>query len=383
MKKVLIFGSTGSIGRGVLSVIKENRKDFVVEGLCINKNIKLLKKQAEEFSPKFICIYDEKVAQKNKTLFSKRIKLFFGEKGLEEFSQIKSDISVMAIGGIASLKPLLLNLKNTRRVLLASKETIVCGGDLVKRTATLYKSEIIPLDSEINALFQLLRKEKKKFLKKVYLTASGGVTLNLSPEKIKKLTAKEVLMHPVWKMGKRITVDSSTLINKGFEIVEAHHFFNLDYDNIEVLIHPQAKVHAIVEFKDGVKFASLHFPDMRFPIHFSLYYPQRKELKISNELNKEIILNFYPVKKAKFPLLYLIKEAARRKDNSLVIINAADEVAVDYFLKGRIRFLDIQKTLEYIFSIYPKAKLNSEEDIFFWDEWARKKTEEFLNSLVK
>jgi len=382
MKEVLIFGSTGSIGRKVLEFIRKNKKKFKVKGLCVNKNIKMLKAQIEEFRPKYICIFNEKIAKKYRKSFPKYIKVFFGEKGLEDFSKVDSHISVISIPGINSLKPLLINLKHTKRMLLASKEPIVVAGSLIKKEAK-NDVEIIPLDSEINALFQLLQGKRKSSLSKVYLTATGGVIQRLPIRRIKNLTPQEVLSHPVWKMGKRITVDSSTLVNKGFEVVEAHHFFDLEYRDIDALIHPQAYIHAVVEFVDGIKFLSFHYPDMMVPITYSFYYPERINSNIDNNSFRNISLSFQPIDRRRFPLFYLIKEAAQREDNSLIVINAFDEIAVEYFLKGKIKFLDIQKTVECGACLSSGEKINSFEEVFFWDCWAREKAEEFLRKLIR
>jgi len=383
MKEVLIFGSTGSIGRKVLEFIRKNKKSFKIKGLCVKKNIKILKRQIEEFRPKYVCIFDEKIAKKYRESFPKYVKIFFGEKGLEEFSKVDSHISVMSIPGIDSLKPLLMNLKHTKRILLASKEPIVVAGSLIKKEAKKNGVEILPLDSEINALFQLLQGKRKNSLSKVYLTATGGVVQKLPIRRIKNLTPQEVLSHPVWKMGKKITVDSSTLINKGFEVVEAHHFFDLEYKDIDALIHPQAYIHAVIEFVDGIKFLSFHYPDMMVPIAYSFCYPERMNSNIDKSFFKDISLSFQPIERKRFPLFYLVKEAAQREDNSLIVINAFDEIAVEYFLKGKIKFLDIQKAIEYGVLCSPGKRVNSFEEVFFWDRWARKKAKEFLPKLVK
>lgn len=380
MKKVTIFGSSGSIGRNALDIIRKNKNDFYVQGLCVYKNTRILKKQIEEFKPKYICIVKEEVADKIGAALPSGTKLFKGETGLEEFSSLPSDISLIGISGIACLKPLLINMKRTKRIALANKESLVVGAELVKEQARRYNSEVIPVDSEINALFQLLSFASKEYLKKVYLTASGGSLFNCSEKHLRKITLKDVLQHPTWQMGRRITVDSATLINKGFEVIETRHFFSLDYKMIDVVIHRESKVHALVELKDGITFSCLYNADMRIPIGHAFYHPERKPFLKKNCLPilQKLNFSFHPVDLKRFPLLKIVLEAARREDNSLVVINACDEVAIDYFLKKRVSFLSIYKAIEYIFSKYERAKLSTLEEILFWDNWARVKTKEYL-----
>lgn len=380
MRKVTIFGSSGSIGRSALDIIRKNRDDFSVQGLCVYKNIASLKKQIEEFKPGYVCVVNEKVADKIGGVLPQRTKLFRGEKGLEEFSSLSSDISLIGISGIACLKPLLINMKHTKCIALANKESLVVGGKLVKQQARRYRTRILPVDSEISALFQLLSFTSKKYLKKVYLPASGGSLFYRNKKNFSKITLKDVLQHPVWRMGKRITVDSATLVNKGFEVVETHHFFSLDYKMIDIVIHPESQIHALVELRDGITFSCLHKPDMRIPIGYAFYCPERKPFLKGKRLDilPNLNFSFYPVDYKRFPLLGIVLEAAKREDNSLVVINAADEVAIDYFLKKRINFLSLCKVITHIFSKYKRAKAETLEEILFWDNWARIKTKEYL-----
>jgi 1-deoxy-D-xylulose-5-phosphate reductoisomerase len=378
MKKVLIFGSSGSIGKNALKLIKREKNKFKVLGLCVHKDITTLYSQVKEFSPSYVCVRDEKAAEKITPLLKKRrIKLFKGDKGIEEFSSLSADVSLMAISGIGCLKPLMINMKYTKKIALANKESIVVGGTFILKNALKFNTKIIPVDSEINALFRLFESNENE-IEKVYITASGGPLLNYKQKDLKKITPKEVLLHPTWKMGKRITVDSATLLNKGFEVIETHRFFNLPFDKIDIVIHKESTIHALIKYKNGYIFACLYPPDMKIPILFALHYSEKYLFSQKDIFNKAFSLNFIPVKINNFPLLKIILEAAKREDNSLVILNACDEVAIDYFLKKKIKFHHLYKVMDYIFGCYPRKKINSVDEVFYWDKWARNKTKEYL-----
>ncbi len=380
MKKVLIFGSSGSIGRNALEVIRKDRANFRVLGLMVNRNIKELLKQVEEFMPAYVCVVDEIQAKKIKEFLPRKIKLLSGAKGAEEFSSLKADISIMGIVGISSLKPLLIAMEHSRRVALASKEALVTAGRLVIRQAKKHKTQIIPVDSEINALFQLFNCVQRSYLKKIYLTASGGPLFNYTRKQIKSVTPEVVLSHPTWRMGKRITVDSATLINKGFEVIESHYLFGMNYDNIDIVVHRESHIHAMLEMKDNNIFCLMYKPTMMIPISFSLYYPHRNfPVEGFNLSFSSLAFSFARVDYSKFPLLKIVVDAAKAADNLIVAVNACDEIAVDYFLKGKIKFYDIQRAIEHIIAKIKRAKVSNLNNIYFWDEWTRAKTKEFLD----
>ncbi|MCK4916943.1 MAG: 1-deoxy-D-xylulose-5-phosphate reductoisomerase [Candidatus Omnitrophica bacterium] len=396
MKKIIIFGSTGSIGKSALDVVRQSPGKFRILGLSANRDTKTLYKQIKEFSPKYVCVRDEKAAKAIKPDLEKVCKLFKGDKGLEEFSNLKSDISIMAISGISALKPLLVNIRYAKRIALANKESLVTAGKLIFNEARRFNTEIIPVDSEINALFQLVsinREDIKanNILRKIYLTASGGALADYKKKDLDKVSVKQVLNHPTWKMGRRITVDSATLMNKGFEVIESHYFFNIPYDKINIVIHKESVVHALVEYKDDTFFSCMYSPDMRMPISFALYYPERfdsdkKKSVISKGTsflkNKNgFLCSFYPVNYSKYPILEIILQSAKKQDNSLIILNACDEIAIDYFLKKKIKFTDIHRVIKFMFNRYPAAKITDINDIFYWDNWGRIKTREYLNKL--
>lgn len=386
MKKVLVFGSTGSIGRNALEVIKRDRGRFKVLGLCANRDIKTLLSQIKEFKPSYVCVADEARAKKLAPELKGAVKLLKGEKGMEEFAALKSDISLMAISGISCLKPLLINIENTKRVALANKESIVTAGSLVFDKAKKFNTEILPVDSEINAFFQLIeinnaRRNSEDYFRKVYITASGGPLLGYSKKDFAKVSVKKVLNHPNWKMGRRVTVDSATLVNKGFEVIETHFFFGIPFEKINIMIHKESMVHALVECRDNALFACIYPTDMKVPISFALYYPQRSGLAGEVNFSNNFSYTFELVKPKRFPLLEIILEAAKKKDNALVVLNACDETAINYFLKEKIKFIDIYKVMGYMWEHYPKQKIKGEKDIFFWDNWAREKTKEYLDKL--
>jgi len=385
MKRVVIFGSTGSIGKNALSVIRENKAKFKVIGLCANKDINTLYNQIKEFRPSFVCLRDENKAKSLKERLGKGIRLFSGQAGLEEFSSIKSDIAVMAIAGISSLKPLLIAIANSKRIALANKESIVTAGPLVLNRAKRFNTQILPVDSEINALFQLIRSRSRRGykddLRKVYLTASGGALAGYSKSRLAGVGVRKVLDHPTWKMGKRVTVDSATLVNKGFEVIETHYFFGLDYEKIGIILHKESAIHALLECKDNTLFACLYPPDMKMPISHALYYPKRLNSKEGVNFKSNFSYNFRPLDYKDYPLLKIILQAGKKEDNSLVILNAVDEVAIDYFLRRKIKFIDIYKVMAKIFGNYKSSKIKRIGDVFFWDDWARKKAEEYLKRL--
>lgn len=378
MKEILIFGSTGSIGKNALDVVRLNRKKIKVLGLCAYGNIEHIKRQINEFSPSYVCVVDKNQARKLNGK-RKKIKLFVGYEGLEEFSKINCDISLMAISGISGLKPLITSMNHSKRIALANKEAVIAAGSFIFSKAKECNTEIIPVDSEINALFQLL-KMRDEYLDKVYITASGGSLRKYTLKKLRDITVKQVLSHPTWKMGNRITVDSATLVNKAFEVIEAHFFFGLPYKDIRVIIHRESAVHALVQFADKAIFACLYPPDMKIPIASALFYPCRVKGSKAMDFKKEFCLTFEPVNYKKYPLLLTLQLAAEREDNSLAILNACDEVAVEYFLKEKIKFGAIYKVMDYMFEHYPSRKLNNLEDVFHWDHWARIKAKEHIDA---
>lgn len=340
MKKIIILGSTGSIGKQTIEVIRKHSNDFKIVGLAAGKNWQLLKKQIKEFEPQFISTnFPEKF--KRKKIFS-----------LEELAVQKCDLVISAISGLAGLKPTLAALKVGRDVALANKESLVLAGKLVIQTAKKSKAKIFPVDSEHSGLWQLLENIETKDIKKIILTASGGALRDLPLSNLKNISPEKVLKHPTWQMGAKVTVDSATLVNKAFEVIEAHHLFGIPYEKIDVLIHPQSLVHALVETVDGNLFAQLASPDMRLPIQHALFGGKRNKSKVNFLDLASKKLEFYKPDFKRYPLFPVILKAAEKGGLAIVVAAAAAELAVEKFLKKEIGYSDmlvlIQKCLKKI-----------------------------------
>lgn len=372
MKNVVILGSTGTIGQNTLEVIRRQRKKFNVLCLACKKNKNLLSKQIEEFKPRYVYMEekDDDFIRK-----FKKIKFFYGDEGLIEICNLKEgDIFVFAIPGIKTLPAFIECIKNKKTIALATKEILVSGGEIIDDLKRQYNFEILPIDSEHNAIFQILKNENKN-IKKIYLTASGGP---LYKKKKRTLNLKEALYHPVWKMGKKITIDSATMMNKAFEIIEAHYLFSLNEGQIDVVIHPEAIIHGMVEFIDGTIKSVIFPPDMKFPINYVLNYPERVDINLNKiDFGKIRNLTFKKISK-KSKWFNLAKEAIIKKGSYPVVLNGANEMAVEFFLKKRIKFYNIIMMIEKVIEKHPyKSKLNI-EDIFYYHNWARKEVERMI-----
>ncbi len=354
-KRVAIFGSTGSIGTQALDVIRSNKELFEVEILTAHTNDELLITQAMEFKPNAVVIVDEAKYEKVKAaLSSTDIKVFAGELALEEVADFDTyDVMIAAIVGFAGLKPTLKAVEKGRIIALANKETLVVAGDIVMQKAIEHKSPIIPVDSEHSAIFQCLIGEARNPIERIILTASGGPFLGKKPNFLVNVKRDHALQHPNWSMGAKISIDSATLMNKGLEMIEAKWLFNLNHNQIEVVIHPQSIIHSMVQFEDGSIKAQMGLPDMKLPIQYALGFPQR----IKNDFprfnfKKYPALNFEEPDYKTFRNLGLAIDALQSGGNKACILNAANEIAVWAFLKNRIGFLDItavvEKTMEAI-----------------------------------
>lgn len=374
MKNIVLLGSTGSIGTQTLEVVEKLKDKFNILALAAGKNIKLLKEQIIKFKPKYVSVADFDDMKELQKEFS-QIKFFFGEEGLYELASIpEADILTVATSGIVSVKATIKAIENKKTITLANKETLVMAGDIVMKKAKENNVSIIPIDSEHSAILQCLAKKDNPYAKNLWITASGGPFLNNTREEMADFSAKEALKHPRWMMGKKITIDCATLVNKGLEVIEAHHLYDFNYDNIKVVIHPQSIVHSLVEFCDGSFLAQMGVPSMHIPIQYALSYPERFEgIKTNsfNIYNKK--LEFLEPDFKKFPLLKLTVECGKKGGLMPAILNAANEVAVYKFLNGKINFLDIEKI---IFSEVENAKniINPTlEEIFEADKTIRQK----------
>lgn len=373
MKKISILGSTGSIGTQALDVIRNSGKMEVI-GLSANTNIDLLEKQALEFRPKIVAVYDLKKAKElNNRLKNYNIKVVAGIEGLIEVCVEESiDIVLTSVVGMIGLIPTLEAIKARKTIALANKETLVTAGKIVMKAAKDNNVIIIPVDSEHSAIFQALKSGKKEEVSKIILTASGGPFRGKKRYELVDVTYREALKHPNWAMGKKLTIDSSTLMNKGLEVIEAKWLFDLDVSNIDVVIHPQSIIHSMVEFIDGSIIAQMGVTDMRIPIQYALTYPNREANKIDKlDLIKLGNLTFEAPDYETFPCLKLALESIKQGGTMPAVLNAANEVAVDLFLREKIKYYDIPILIEKTMSRHNNIIEPSLEEILQSDKWAR------------
>lgn len=386
MENITILGSTGSIGVSSLKVVDSLFDRFKIVGLSAGRNLELLKQQVLKYKPEVVSVEREEDAQKLKAeLGGKNApKILYGQDGAEEVSQYpKNDIVISAITGINGLRPTLAAVSSGKRIALANKEAMVAAGSLVRKTAVESGAEIIPVDSEHSGVFQCLAKEDSRNVKKVILTASGGPFFRSTREEMKEKTLEEALNHPRWDMGKKVTIDSATLMNKGLELIEARWLFDLKPDQLDILVHPQSVVHSLVELRDGSVLAQLSPTDMKIPIQYALTYPDRnKGLLPSLDLSKIRSLEFYNVDMNKFSLIKLARYALEEEGSVSIALNAGNEVVVDAFIMRQVRFTDIFDILEELIGKHEKSEVNDLEDIFAVDREARRITRNLLNNRI-
>ena len=377
MKKIAIFGSTGSIGESTLQIIRENPDLFEVVTLVAGKNIKKIIEQIKEFKPKNVYIISKENAEILKDTF-KNIKVFYGEAGMEEISKLTDfDISISALVGIAGLRPTYNMIKNGKTVALANKEVLVAGGELIMKTAKENNSKLLTVDSEHSAIMQCLNGEENNKIDKILLTASGGPFFD--KEISDKITVEDALNHPTWNMGPKVTIDSSTMMNKGFEIIEAKWLFNVEPKQIEVVVHRKSLVHSMVQFKDGTIMANIGPKSMQIPIAYALNFPKRLENNIEKlDLFEIVDLKFEKPDLKKFKCLKLAYDAIEKGHSFQVVLNAANEVLVDGFLNKKIKYTDIPNMLEKVMNLYGKRELKTIEDILEFDKEVKEKTRELI-----
>jgi len=377
-KTIAVLGSTGSIGKSTLDIVKKVNQ-FKVELIFANKNYSQIIKQIKIFKPKVVIINNKKVYLSVKKKYkNKNIVILNNIVNLQEHIK-KVDITVSAIPGIAGLEPTILFTKISKKILLANKEAIICGWNLIKKNSIKYNTELVPIDSEHFSIATLLKNYSNDQIEKIYITASGGPFLNLDRRKFNKIKPIDAIKHPKWNMGKKISVDSATLMNKVLEITEALKLFRFSLKKYEIIIHPESLIHAIIKFKNGTSFFLHHIPDMKIPIGNSMLKDFNfKNFFITKYKNKSEIknLNFYPVDKNKFPAVNLISSMNSRK-SSPIIINAANEIFVDEFLKNNISFNDIVRYLKLVIkhkSYIKTSNLHADsvKNIYTIDNWARK-----------
>lgn len=375
MKKGLaILGSTGSIGRQALEIVAVFPSSFSVVALAAKDEVDLIVDQIKKFSPRLVSVENEEVKAKvEQRLGASKTQIVTGPAGLlKAATEPTAKMVVAAIPGALSLVPVMEAVKQKKDIALATKEVLVAAGELFMAEAKAAGIKIYPIDSEHSALAQCLIGEDPKTIKKIILTASGGPFLKTPTEKLAQMTAKEALKHPTWQMGPKITIDSATLMNKGFEVMEAHYLFGLDYAHIEVVIHPQSIIHSLVEFIDGSIKAQLGAPDMRIPIQYALLEKQRQG-NHWNRLNFAKIseLTFLPPDKQKFPCLEYAYEAGRRGGTLPAVLNAANEQAIKLFLQGKINFAELPVKIKEVIDKHQLIENPTLDDILEADRWAR------------
>ncbi len=360
MKNVVIFGATGSIGKSTIEYIKNNFDRFKIVGLTAKSKIKELQKLSETFKVPYIVVEKKEDAKDLKTSLSYQAQILWGDDGLKELASLEQiDIAVIGISGIKALIPTYYALKTGKRVAIANKECIISVGSFLKEVAKKSGAELLPVDSEHSAFFQLLQKEKKEYIEKLILTASGGPFYKTPLREFPKITPEEAISHPTWKMGKKISVDSATLMNKGFEVLEAMILFDFPLEKIEVVIHPQSLVHGIIKLLDGCYLMHVSPPDMKIPIAYALNYPERAEMQIKNiDLIQMKKLIFKKPSLKKFPCLKLAYKAGKLGGAYPLVLEAADEVVVSAFLDRKISFDKIPYFLEKTLNEFKIPSIN-------------------------
>ena len=380
-KKIAILGSTGSIGKSTLEVIKRDKKNFDVVLLTANNNYRKLIQQAKEFKVRNVIINNNNFYLKVKNSLKKnKTKVYFGNISLNKIIKKKIDYTMSAVVGLAGLQPTIDAIKISKVVALANKETIICGWPILNKLIKKYKTEIVPVDSEHFSIMKLTKGVSNDEVEEIIITASGGPFLNVPINKLKKIKPSQAIKHPNWKMGKKISVDSANMMNKVFEIIEAYKLFKFDKEKYKIMIHPQSYVHSIIRFKNGLIKMILYNSDMKIPISNILYGYKKKVLNIKKIDTKTLNnLSFQKVDVKKFPSINLIRKSLKFDSSIPTIINAANEVLVDMFLNNKISFLDIVRIVGKIFkdedfNKYATRKPCSINDIKVIDNWARLKT---------
>ncbi len=384
MKRITILGSTGSIGRSTLDVISRNSSDYRAVALVAGRNIDLLEDQINTFKPEVVAVADEKMAEMLSARV-KNIKILFGHAGISQAAAYESaDVVISAIVGAAGLLPTLTAIRAGKDIGLANKEALVMAGSIVMAEAKRNGVRIIPVDSEHSAVFQCLEGRKKEEVRKIVLTASGGPFVNKAKDELDDITAEDALKHPNWSMGRKISIDSATLMNKGLEVIEACWLFDLSPDDVDVLIHPQSIVHSLVEFRDRTFLAQMSMPDMRAPIAYALSYPDRLDLPIQGlELDRIGTLSFKKPDHDSFPCLTYAYEAIQQEGTVPAVLNAANEAAVHAFLEKRIGFNDIPAIIRKTVKGHAVILQPSLDDVIAADRWARLSAESSIKEIQK
>jgi len=382
VKNIVILGSTGSIGQSTLDVVRQFPDRFNVTGLAAGKNLPVLLNQMVEFKPSAVCVRSSEDANKLKDMLQTirmnyQPDILWDDRGYCDIASLPdSHMVVSAIVGAAGLLPTIYAIRAGKDIALANKETLVIAGAIVSLEVNKAGVKLLPVDSEHNAIFQAMEGHNKRDVSRILLTASGGPFLHSSREELERVTPKEALKHPNWSMGKKITIDSATLMNKGLELIEARWLFGLPPERIDIHVHPESIVHSMVEYIDGSVLAHLAVPDMRIPIAYALSYPDRLPVQVPRlNLFEVRRLTFFPPDETRFPCLRLAKEACKQGGTLPSVLNAANEVAVEAFLDGRISFYGIPEVIEYVMDehvrLHGNVPATDIETILQMDAWAR------------
>ncbi|MGI6479194.1 MAG: 1-deoxy-D-xylulose-5-phosphate reductoisomerase [Salinivirgaceae bacterium] len=384
MKKIILFGSTGSIGTQTLEVVRESGDKFEVVAITANNSADTLIEQAREFNPKYVVIGNKSLYEYVRAaLYGLDIKVLAGQESINNLPTIvKADTVVTAVVGFSGLIPTMKAIEEGMNIALANKETLVVAGDKVIPAAKKHGVTILPVDSEHSAIFQCLVGESHESIEKLILTASGGPFRNYTIEQLEKVTPADALKHPNWNMGAKITIDSATMMNKGLEVIEAHWLFDIQPENIDVVVHPQSIIHSMVQFVDGNIKAHLSLPDMRLPIQYALNYPERTKNNFERYIFDPIdTLTFEKPDTEKFPCLQIAYDTLKQGGNYACIVNAANEVAVAAFLKERIGFMQITEIITETLSRVIKISNPSLNDYIYSDQEARLRAEQIIEKI--
>ncbi|MFN0116902.1 MAG: 1-deoxy-D-xylulose-5-phosphate reductoisomerase [Elusimicrobiota bacterium] len=384
-RQVVVLGSTGTIGKNTLDVISKNKNQFQVLALSAHQNVELLLNQIKEFMPRIVVISREVdavlIRQKTKNLKNKPV-ILFGSTAIEKVASLKeADIVILGIVGAKALLPLIAAVKAGKQVGLANKEALIIAGQIIMDMAKKYKANIIPVDSEHSAIYQCLQGGQREDVARLILTASGGPFYRQT-KRLHNISVKEALNHPTWKMGAKITIDSSTLMNKGLEAIEAHYLFGVPMDQISIVIHPQSIVHSLVEYHDGAMLAQLSIPDMRLPIQYALTFPNRIKTSVrSLKLEEVKELHFDKPDFSQFPCLKLALDAGKRGGTTPAALSASNEEAVHSFIQGKIRFTEISNIVGKVLKKHKMTVTPNLQDVLDTDQWARNEAQKIIQSL--
>jgi len=383
MKKLSILGSTGSIGTQTLDIVKNNPDEFRVVGLTANKNIELLKNQINEFKPEAVGVMDEEKADLLKQNVD--INVYSGIEGIIKIAALNEiDTVVNSLVGSIGVKPTVEAIRNKKNIALANKETLVTAGSVVMEEVKKNNVRLMPIDSEHSAIFQCLNNENVNDVNEITITASGGPFKNYSKAQLENVTVQDALRHPTWNMGNKITIDSATLMNKGFEVIEAHWLYDIPYEKVEVVIHPQSIIHSLVEFKDNSTLAQLSLPDMKLPIQYALSYPKRLPLNIKKLNLMEVKnLSFEKPNFELFPCLKYAYDAGNKSGTLPAVLNAANEAAVYAFLDNKIKFLDIHRLINKMMQKHNIIKNPNLNQILDVDKKIKEETQEIIENKVE